>query len=249
MAKGTCSVASCVHPAQTRGWCSLHYSRWRRHGDPLTAFRPNGRASQEPCTCRTPEEWRSIPGYEGVYDASDHGRIRSLSRVIYPRAGSPRPICGRIMKLGVGDKGHLIVCLKGALSGRQFFLAHRLVLVTFVGPCPPDMEGCHNDGNPGNNHLDNLRWDTSTANHYDMVKHGTHCNASKKVCKYGHRLELPNLVKYKLPWRGCRSCAMSRSKVDSERRLYGRELDFLETAHLIYATRLDPERFPVVTAA
>lgn len=50
---------------------------------------------------------------------------------------------------------------------------HKLVLETFIGPCPPDMECCHNDGNPLNNKLSNLRWDTPQNNQIDRVKHGT----------------------------------------------------------------------------
>lgn len=53
---------------------------------------------------------------------------------------------------------------------------HRLVLLTFVGKCPKGMECCHNDGNPKNNNLSNLRWDTSKANTDDQRKHGTLVN-------------------------------------------------------------------------
>ena len=50
---------------------------------------------------------------------------------------------------------------------------HRLILETFVGPCPFGMESCHNDGNPSNNKLSNLRWDTPSNNMKDKIKHGT----------------------------------------------------------------------------
>jgi hypothetical protein len=48
-----------------------------------------------------------------------------------------------------------------------------LVLRAFVGPCPPGMECCHNDGNRANNHLSNLRWDTPKENQADSRRHGT----------------------------------------------------------------------------
>jgi hypothetical protein len=48
---------------------------------------------------------------------------------------------------------------------------HRLILKTFVGPCPPRMESCHNDGIKHNNKLDNLRWDTHQNNSKDKIKH------------------------------------------------------------------------------
>jgi hypothetical protein len=57
------------------------------------------------------------------------------------------------------------------LKGRNYY-THRLVLLAFVGPCPEGLEGCHNDGDPSNNRLDNLRWDTRESNMADQIKHG-----------------------------------------------------------------------------
>lgn len=54
-------------------------------------------------------------------------------------------------------------------------LVHRLVLETFIGPCPEGMEGCHNNGNSLDNSLLNLRWDTRQNNAQDAIKHKTHC--------------------------------------------------------------------------
>jgi hypothetical protein len=70
-------------------------------------------------------------------------------------------------------KGHLQVKLYRGGSGNHVQkLVHRLVLEAFVGPCPPGMEGCHNDGNPANNCLSNLRWDTPVGNWEDRKRHG-----------------------------------------------------------------------------
>lgn len=62
---------------------------------------------------------------------------------------------------------------KQAILGGKLTLVHRLVLEAFVGPCPEGMQACHNDGNPSNNCLHNLRWDTAKSNHADKVSHGT----------------------------------------------------------------------------
>lgn len=59
---------------------------------------------------------------------------------------------------------------------RKTMRLHNLMLVTFVGPRPDGMEGCHNDGNPLNNVPANLRWDTHQANMLDMYRHGTKSN-------------------------------------------------------------------------
>ena len=67
--------------------------------------------------------------------------------------------------------GHLSVMLWSNGTPRRHFI-HRLVLVVFVGPCPEGSECCHWDGNPGNNRLTNLRWDTPQANAADAARHG-----------------------------------------------------------------------------
>lgn len=58
----------------------------------------------------------------------------------------------------------------------KHYAVHRLVLETFIGPCPDGMEGCHNDGVRTNNHVDNLRWDSRSENAKDKVRHGTAAN-------------------------------------------------------------------------
>lgn len=106
------------------------------------------------------EIWLAIPGWEGLYSASSAGRIRGdrSGRVL-------RPSTHRYT-------GHQRVQLYR--DGRAVTrLVHRLVLATFVGPCPDGMECCHNDGDSKNNRVDNLRWDTRTSNMADTIAHGT----------------------------------------------------------------------------
>ena len=71
-----------------------------------------------------------------------------------------------------------------SLGRKNEHRVHRLVLETYVGPCPEGMEACHNNGNRQDNRLENLRWDTRSNNRYDAVQHGTlcigeQCNLSK----------------------------------------------------------------------
>lgn len=69
-----------------------------------------------------------------------------------------------------GGHLHIDLCRDGKVYPKNL---HRLILEHFVGPCPPGMEACHNDGNPANNALANLRWDTHVANLNDKIVHGT----------------------------------------------------------------------------
>lgn len=68
----------------------------------------------------------------------------------------------------------LDVCVgRRSQGGQKGYSAHTLVLLTFVGPCPPGFECCHSpDHDPANNSLVNLRWDTRKANMRDRDLHG-----------------------------------------------------------------------------
>lgn len=57
---------------------------------------------------------------------------------------------------------------------RFYKYIHRLVLETFIGSCPDDMEACHNNGVQTDNRLKNLRWGTRKTNISDSLKHNTH---------------------------------------------------------------------------
>jgi hypothetical protein len=102
------------------------------------------------------ENWKQVPGHAN-YRVSDLGNVWSLHW--------DRPLKTTKRKHG----GHLVV----TLDGRQYAV-HRLVLLAFVGPPPNGMEVCHEDGDPENNRLSNLRYDTHFANVQDRRKHGTH---------------------------------------------------------------------------
>jgi len=110
--------------------------------------------------------------YRGLYEISNLGRIKSLFYQGHYRE--------KILKSWAIDKyGHQQIELRKN-GKRKYFLVHRLVLEAFVGPCPKGMEGCHNDGNPRNNKLENLRWDTPKNNIKDSILSGTHWFSNNK---------------------------------------------------------------------
>lgn len=152
------------------------------------------------------ERWMPIPGYESSYEVSDLGRVRSFARTV-PRAdGKPLPVPARVMcDYQQGARGYRAVRLSHGTGSRNL-LVHRLVLLAFVGPPSIDMQGCHNDGNPANNRLDNLRWDTASANMLDRVTHGTDPNARKTHCPQGHAYDEANTRIRPPGWRACRAC-------------------------------------------
>lgn len=152
------------------------------------------------------ERWRVIPGWPD-YEVSDMGRVRSLPRSMVRANGRPYNKAARIMRGSIGmPDGYPVVTLSPKGTNRHAVLKiHRLVLLAFVGPAPEGMVTCHNDGNPTNNRLDNLRWDTPSANMVDRVKHGTDPEARKTHCKRGHPFDEKNTV-WREGRRNCREC-------------------------------------------
>lgn len=103
--------------------------------------------------------WKPIPGYEGFYEVSDEGQIRSLDRV--DRRG--RFWKSQLLRPGTTPRGHHYVALRrdGKL---KTFLLHVLVARAFLGPCPEGHEVCHNDGIGTNNHINNLSYGSRRKN-------------------------------------------------------------------------------------
>lgn len=117
------------------------------------------------------EEWKAITGTDGWYEVSNQGRVRSWKGKGFGWVGKrlPEP---KILQQGATRGGYLAVKLYVDGSKRCRGV-HRLVLEEFIGPCPVGMEGCHKNGDPADNRLSNLRWDTPLSNAEDKRKHGT----------------------------------------------------------------------------
>lgn len=117
------------------------------------------------------EAWKPIAGFEGIYSISDLGRVRSELRFVRAGASSIRPVRERIRKLHLHSAGYMMVTLQHADKHTRHYV-HHLVAVAFIGPRPAGLQVCHNDGDPANCAVLNLRYDTRKANEADKKKHG-----------------------------------------------------------------------------
>lgn len=124
------------------------------------------------------EVWKDVPGFEGSYEVSSYGRVKSLRRVVIRENRRPLSIKERILKPYPDHGGYYSVSL--LRQGKIFHeKVHRLVAKVFIGVKPSGLEIAHNDGNKSNNAAQNLRYTTSKDNVADLKRHG--------VAKYGDR--------------------------------------------------------------
>lgn len=103
------------------------------------------------------EIWRPIVGYEGLYEVSSYGRVRSLDRCLVNSLGKVVHIKGKILKGGDNGLGYKFVYLKkDGINNNRY--VHRLVAETFI-PRPEGLyEVNHKDEDKSNNSVENLEW-------------------------------------------------------------------------------------------
>lgn len=120
------------------------------------------------------EIWKPVVNFEGLYEVSNLGRVRSVDHMCVTKGGHERMVKGRIRALCNSSRGYKHVNLTdGSHRGMKTRKVHQLVLEAFVGPKPHGAVCRHLDGNRTNNCLANLAWGTAAENSADAIKHGT----------------------------------------------------------------------------
>lgn len=186
------------------------------------------------------EEWRDIPGYEGYYQASSLGRIRSLDREITQvnRWGSTTTYLkqGCVLATGPysGERYRVRLSCDGVKEQKGVAV---LVALAFHGVPESGKDwALHRDGDMFNNVPDNLYWGDRVDNVQDAIRHGTHHGKFTKVCRHGHSLSGSNLkINTTLGSRYCLACRKATAwskywrnergvmRTDAEKRAYADE--------------------------
>ena len=122
------------------------------------------------------EVFKDIPGYEGLYQVSNTGLIRSLPREIL-RAKGKYNISGKIKKQTIIPGGYKVVRLSKVTA--RNYLVHRLVAIVFIKNPMNYNDVDHIDQNPSNNIVENLRWASRSLNNFNSNK-----RQSSKTSKY-----------------------------------------------------------------
>ena len=103
------------------------------------------------------EEWKSIPGYEGLYEVSSYGRVRSLEISYIRKNGIMDHKPEIILSPKNNGTGYFIVCLYKNKT-HKYYLIHRLVAEAFI-PNPDNLPIInHKDEDKSNNCVENLEW-------------------------------------------------------------------------------------------
>lgn len=148
------------------------------------------------------EKWKNISNYEGLYQISSFGRVKSLK-------------CGRqkILKLGSNPLGYSIIGLWKDKK-QKFFPVHRIVATTFISNPKNKPEVNHIDGNKKNNNIDNLEWVTKSENMKHAIRTGLLViKRSIQIPKQIEQLDLENnLIK---TWDNCKEIVEQLKVADS----------------------------------
>jgi hypothetical protein len=111
------------------------------------------------------ETWRDVPNFEGYYQVSDLGNVKSLDRVVNQTGRGARSLKGKMLALTKDTKGYRVVCLLKN-GDKKYIRVHQLVAMAFLNhvPCGHKLVVDHKDENKSNNVLSNLRLLTNREN-------------------------------------------------------------------------------------
>lgn len=150
------------------------------------------------------EVWKPVLGYEGYYEVSNFGRVRSLPRMATRRGKGPIPVAGKVLS-AYTHTGYPAVnlCVNGSHHRRPI---HILVCEAWHGPCPEGLECRHLDDDKDNATPANLRWGTRSENMHDRIRNGIDPNQRKTHCPKGHEYTTENTHTSPDGRRYCRTC-------------------------------------------
>jgi hypothetical protein len=117
------------------------------------------------------EEWRDIAWYEGLYQVSNLGRVKSLPREVECKPGHTKRLKGKILSQGTNTSGYRYLLLS-LFGHRSPFMVHRLVAIAFLQNPDNKPEVNHKDLDKTNNKVSNLEWSTRKENSDHAIRNG-----------------------------------------------------------------------------
>lgn len=158
------------------------------------------------------ETYRPVVGWEGMYEVSDRGTVRTVPRSVDVGGKYTRRLPRRTLTRHGDEQGRLKVTFHAGGKTYNRRVAP-LVAEAFIGPRPPGQVVRHLNGDPADNRVENLAYGTQSENMLDMVRHGRN-NVAKRECPQGHPYTEGNLrIIPKTGGRVCRACQAAWARV------------------------------------
>lgn len=119
------------------------------------------------------EIWKDLPKYEGLYQASNMGRVRSLDRYRpHGKTKTKQFRKGKLLKPGYDGRYFSISLFKNGVKTQKSRWLHQVIAETFLGPRPEGLHCAHKNGDSRDNRVSNLKWCTRQENEEDKKRHG-----------------------------------------------------------------------------
>lgn len=141
----------------------------------------------------TQEKWMSVKGFNGIYEVSNNGRIKSIERVVNGKNGSKRLIKEKILSPGKSKNGYLLVKLYSNKNSLMVYV-HRIVAAAFIKNNGGNHIN-HIDFNTCNNHVNNLEWVT----HKENIEHASAAGNMKIKLSINDDEEIKRLYENGMP--------------------------------------------------
>jgi hypothetical protein len=128
------------------------------------------------------ERWRPVVGFEGLYEVSSFGHVRSLDHEVRTRnrrGAISATFRGRVLKPNTVGPYLSVTLSRGSVKVRSN--VHVLVAEAFLGPRPEGMLACHADGTKRNCRADNLYYGTPKQNSEDAIRHGVQVRGERQA--------------------------------------------------------------------
>lgn len=125
------------------------------------------------------EEWRPVVGYEGLYEVSDLGNVRSLDRYCLGKDGRAELHHGKVLSNTPGKWGYVIVHLRDGLGHGRRRSAHSVVAEAFLGARPAGHDILHLNGRRADNRVANLRYGSRAENLHQTYEYGGRAGRGK----------------------------------------------------------------------